>query len=56
MRDVKEDGRHSASLQNRGCRVEELWLDLSSEDKRSSCKAQARASRLVTGEETNIGR
>ena len=35
MRDVKEDGRHSASLQNRGCRVEELWLDLSSEDKRN---------------------
>lgn len=23
----------SASLQNRGCRVEELWLDLSSESK-----------------------
>lgn len=35
MRDFREDGRQSVSLHNRGHRVEELWLDLSSEGKKN---------------------
>lgn len=35
MRDFREDGRQGSSLHHRGCGLEELWLDLSSEGKRN---------------------